>query len=129
MKRILLAACLALGACTTGQALNSAGSVADASGLPAPATYANRTAADEQALFAVEGFYKAARLAVETGVDAGLIKSATASRFADLDNRAYLALAVVRGAYRTGNSDTYLKALSEAQIAIQGLLALTGKGA
>jgi hypothetical protein len=126
MKRILLAACLALGACTPGQ-INSAGSAADAAGVPAPATYANRTAADEQALFAVEGFYKAARLAVETGVDAGLIKGATASRFADLDNRAYLALAVVRGAYRTGNSQTYHQALADAQLAIKGLLSLTGR--
>lgn len=129
MKHILIAACLALGACTTGQALNSAGSVADAAGVPAPVTYANRTAADEKALYAMEAFYKATRIAVETGVDAGLIKGATAARVAEYDNKAYLALATLRGAYRTANASTYVSALSEAQAAIQGLLNLTGKGA
>jgi hypothetical protein len=98
-------------------------------GVPPPATVADKTVLDEQGILACELAYKAARIAVETGVDAGLIKGQAATRFASLDNRAYAALGVARAAYRTGNAASYAEALRQAQTAISGLLALTGKGA
>lgn len=130
MKRlILLALPLALAACTTPLATGAgvAASTADAVGIKPPVVQADKTVLDETAMTAMENFYRAARIAVETGVDAGMIKGATASRFAALDNRAYAALGVVRSAYRSGNAVSYRSALTEAQAAISGLLALTGK--
>ena len=134
MKRIILLALpLALAACTAGQAINSAGTVAattaDAVGVTPPSDFADKTTLDEQGMLACENFYKAARIAVETGVDAGLIKGETAAKVAVLDNQAYAALGAVRSAYRAGNAQSYKNALREAQAVIGGLLSLTGKGA
>ena len=134
MTRLIIAAlALALTACAgAAGTVNSAGTIAagtaDAIGVAPPATHADRTVLDEQGMMAVELAYRAARVAVETGVDAGIIRGATASRFAALDRRAYAAVGVVRAAYRAGNAPSYRNALSEAQAAISGLLALTSKG-
>lgn len=133
MKRlILLALSLSLAACTGG-AINSAGSVAattaDAIGVAPPSEHADKTVLDEQGMLAAELAYKAARVAVEIGVDAGLIRGETATRVAAIDDQAYAALGVARSAYRAGNAQSYKNALRDAQAAISGLLALTGKGA
>lgn len=96
---------------------------------PAPAAVADRTTLDESAALTAELAYKAARVSVETGVDAGFIKGATAAKVATLDSAAYAALGKVRAAYRAGNASTYSSALTEARGAISALLALTGKGA
>ena len=131
MKRIplTLLAALALTACapTVSGVVSAGAGAADVAGVPAPVTVADKTTLDERAMLAIELAYKAARIAVETGVDAGLIRGATATSFAALDNQAFLALATVRSAYRTGNASSYRTALSEAQAAIAGLLTLTGK--
>lgn len=131
MRLILIAACLALAGCaaplTTGAGI--AASTADAVGVAPPAALADQTTLDEQGMLAAELAYKAARIAVETGVDAGLIKGETASRIAALDSTAYAALGAARSAYRAGNAASYKNALREAQAAISGLLALAGKGA
>jgi hypothetical protein len=114
MKRPLLTAFAALslvGCTTTGVP-------------PSPESAADRTVVDEQAATDVELAYKGMRLAIELGVDAGVIKGASASRAAELDNKAYQALQVARAAYRAGNSSNYLAALAEARTAIADALAL-----
>lgn len=110
MKHIILALALtlALPACTT---------------VPAgPGAVAETTVLDEQVAVSVELAYKAARLALETGVDAGLIKGTRATQVAELDNRAYIAVTAVRSAYRAGNAAAYTTAAVEAQIAVSAML-------
>lgn len=117
MKRIAILAALALAGCTPG-GLTS---------VPAsPAEVADTAVLDEQGALAAELAYKAARVAVETGVDAGVIRGVSATRFAELDRKAYVALEKVRTAYRIGNADSYASALTEARGAITALLSLTG---
>jgi hypothetical protein len=120
MIRLVLAiACsLALAACTT-------------TGVPAipdnPAAVADSTVKDEQAQLAVELAYKAARLAVEAGVDAGVIRGERATQFAALDRKAYAAVQASRTAYRTANATSYSGAIATARSAVGQLLALTGR--
>lgn len=94
---------------------------------PAPGAVANKTVLDEQGALAAELAYKAARVAIETGVDAGLIRGATAAKVATLDAKAYAALGVVRKAYEAGNAASYNAAIVTARAAITDLLTLTGK--
>lgn len=119
MKKVVLALCLALGACNGVGALT---------GLPpSPVAAADRTVLDEQAITAVELAYKAARIAVETSVDAGFIKGAAATKVAALDDKAYAAVRVARGFYAAGNATGYFSAIGQAKAAVADLLALTGK--
>ena len=98
------------------------------SGIPAsPVAAANQTVLDEQAMLAVELAYKAARTAAELAVDTGLLEGPAAARVAELDNKAFRAVAVVRSAYATGNAGSYGEALSEARAATAELLALVGR--
>jgi hypothetical protein len=125
MKRLLVAAlALCLAACTGGQ-INSAGTVAagaaDAAGLPAPATVADKTTLDEEGLLRLERLYKATRTAVEMAVDAGVIHGAVASRIAAADNKAFHLLGLARSAYDTGNAATYTAAVAQAQAAISDI--------
>lgn len=95
------------------------------SALPqAPVVAANQTVLDEQAALSVELAYKAARTAIEIAVDAGAIKGERARKLADLDNRAYAAVGIVRRAYRAGNATDYATGLSQARLAVSELLAL-----
>ena len=94
---------------------------------PAPGAIADKTVLDEQGALAAELAYKAARIALETGVDAGVIRGATAARIAALDAKAYAALRVVRRAYEAGNATSYAAALVTVRAAIADLLTLTGK--
>ena len=119
MKRLILATTmplLLLTGCTFGEVASTP-----------PAVVASRTVLDEQGVLAVELAYKAARLAVEAGVDAGAIKGETALRFADLDNKAFLAVTVARNAYAAGNAASYSDALVKGREAVTTLLSLTGK--
>lgn len=119
MKKMFLAAvCMAtaLAGCATLSSVPSS-----------PSVVANKTVLDEQGMLAVELAYSAARIAVETGVDAGVIKGQAALRFATLDNKAFLAVAAVRQAYKAGNATSYSAALKEGRAAVTDLLALTGK--
>lgn len=130
MKRIIAAIALCssvpLGGCalfTPSHIANTAASAADAVGVPAPAIIANRTVLDEHALTALELAYKAERLALETAVDAGLLKGGNATTASTLDNRAYGALSAARAAYSAGNAATYSAALTQAKLAISQALA------
>jgi hypothetical protein len=117
MKRLLIAfAALSLAGCNA-----TAGPIT----VPTPVEYANRTAVDEQAAVGVENAYKAFRLALELGVDTGVIKGERAVRAAKADHTAYNALLVLRSAYKTANSEDFLAAARSANIAIaQGIAAV-----
>lgn len=106
---------LALAACST--------TVAPPLHIPAPAEYAGRTAADEQAAVAVENGYKAFRLALELGVDAGVIKGERAVKAAAADRQAYNAVLIFRSAYKTANAADLLAAGRSANIAIAQAIA------
>lgn len=135
MKRLILCLCalpalaLTLASCglSVGDAASAGATVVDNVGVSAPVVAADRTVLDEQAITGVELAYKAARLTIETGVDAGLIKGATATRVAALDNQAFLALGIARGAYRTGNAANYKAAVAEAGGAVAEILSLIRK--
>jgi hypothetical protein len=107
---LLLSSCAGLGSLLTPPA--------------SPAAVANTTVLDEQAALGVELAYKAARTAVEVGVDAGLIKGARATQFAALDNKAYKAVTTARRAYQAGNATDYATGLSQARLAVADLLSL-----
>lgn len=97
-------------------------------GLPAsPQAVANRTVADEQALQAVELAYKGARIAVEIYVDSGHCTGACATRFRDLNRRAFAAVTAAQTAYHALNEDGYLAALSDARSLANELLSVTGR--
>jgi ribosomal protein S20 len=117
---IMAAAALALSGCAQTTATIPA--------IPAtPAEAANQTALDENGAIGAELAYKAARLAAETAVDAGILKGEQAARIKALDSAAYGAVQRVRAAYAAANASSYAEALSEAQRAISGLLALAGE--
>lgn len=97
-------------------------------GLPAsPQAAANLTIRDEQGLLAVELAYKAARIAVEVYADTGRCTGACATRFRDLNRRAYAAVGAARAAYRAGNATGYFAALAEARTLANDLLSVTGR--
>ncbi|MES2902842.1 MAG: hypothetical protein V4696_01530 [Pseudomonadota bacterium] len=109
MKALILAGAFALSACVPALPTN----------IPtAPVEVANRTAADEQIAIGVESGYKAFRLAIELGVDTGVIKGERASRAASADKRAYAALLVLRQAYATANAADFLTAARAANAAV-----------
>ncbi len=121
MKLLIIAVALALSACgaTSGPLAN----------IPtAPVALADRTAADEQVAIGVEGGYKAFRLAVELGVDTGVIKGTRAALAASADQRAFAALQALRAAYKTANAADYLTAARSANSAIaQGIAVVKGR--
>jgi hypothetical protein len=92
--------------------------------IPAPAEYAERDAADEQAAVAVENGYKAFRLALELGVDTGVLKGERAVKAAAADRQAYNALLIFREAYKTANAADLLTAGRSANIAIAQAIAI-----
>ena len=96
--------------------------------IPAPVELADRTAKDEQAAIAIENGYKAFRLAVELGVDTGVIKGERAAAVAKADQCAYAALLVFRQAYKTANSADLVAAGRNVNAAIdQAIAAVKGK--
>lgn len=109
MKHLILAASLALGACTTAP-------------LPVPATVADSTILDEQAALSVELAYQAAATALLTANRAGVIPDATKPRLKAADQRAYAAVLAVRAAYRAGNATGYSAALTDARGAVTAFL-------
>lgn len=108
MKKVILASfLLSLSACSS---------------IPtSPGVISNQTVLDEKVLIAVELAYKTEVLAIETGINTGVIAGAAAVKIADLDNKAYLAVLVARNAYATGNASTYLGAVASARAAVAGL--------
>lgn len=131
MKRFLLALCmpLALAGCglNAGSVASTGAATADAIGVPAPSTVANRTALDEKAAIGAETAYKLSAKAAALAIKAGIVSSpATIRRIGELDNQAFLALAGIRAAYRAGNATAYTAAFNEAKTAILAVNALLG---
>jgi hypothetical protein len=94
----------------------------------APSSYADQTKVDEQGAVTAELAYKSWRLAVETGVNAGLIKGQLASSVAGLDNRLYSALQAVEAAYAGGNAADINTAVASFNTALTtGYAAIGGK--
>lgn len=118
MKRLYLAILAPL-------ALSGCAGLSSLANVPAtPVEAADSTVMDEQAALSIELAYKAARLAVETGVDAGVIRGERAAQLAEIDNKAFAAVQAARRAYRAGNATSYGAALAEARAAIADMLAL-----
>lgn len=123
---LTLFAALALTGCTTAGAVHTAGTVAaasaDAAGVPAPVTYADRTTLDEKAAIGAETTFtlaaKGATLAIKTGL---VSEPATIVRIGEIRGKAYAALLKVRAAYRTGNATSYSAAFREFETAIRDL--------
>lgn len=135
MRRLIFAAALAasslsMAACaaTPGGVASAGATIADAAGAPAPSSFADKTVLDEKAATAVELAYRAARVAVELGVDAGLIKGQAAASVQTYNRAAWEAVQAVYSAYRAGNAESYREALTRALEASGRLLTLTGKG-
>lgn len=125
MTRIILTALAALSLSSCAALSNAA---AQGAGLPeSPVAVAGLTVRDEQALLGAELAYKAARIAAEIGVDAGMITGARATQFRDLNRRAYAALQIARTAYRAGNASSYWAAIAEARGIADQILTLTGR--
>lgn len=120
-------AALALCGCSalnTASGMASAGAtMADAVGAPAPATYADRTTVDEATMGLAETAYKLSAIAVELGVDVGVIKGERAAWFKATDARAYAALQSLRTAYRAGNSTSFRAAYAELKALLQQVTA------
>jgi hypothetical protein len=93
-----------------------------------PSAFADATTVDEQAGSAVELAYMAARTACELAVDMGRIQGETATRWRDLNRRAYAAVQVARTAYRAGNERSYQAAAGQALPLIAELLSLARGG-
>lgn len=116
MKKLLLASALAL-APLTGCATVPTG----------PGQVADRTILDERVAIGAELAYKAARIACEFAVDAGIIAGPRATQFRQLNTQAYNAVLAVRAAYRAGNAQDFAVAVAEAQGLTNQLLTLTGR--
>jgi hypothetical protein len=119
MRKLLLAVCLfalPVAACST----------LETGTVPAPGTYTNKTVLDEKIAITAHNAYKAWRLAVETGINAGYIKGQLAVRIANVDNQLYSALTVVDQAYATGNAASYAEAIDKFNAALNDGRAIFG---
>jgi hypothetical protein len=95
--------------------------------IPAPNTVADATVLDERAAIGVELAYRGWRIAVETAVEAGIIRGERAAAFAETDRRLYAAVRAARAAYGAGNAADYAAAVDQANAAIaQALAAIRG---
>lgn len=128
MKRQLLIAAaffaLPLAACDTLSNVAAGGA-----GLPSsPVEVCDASQLDENVGIAVETAYKAWRIALELGVDTGLVKGALAAKLAALDNTAYGLTVATQSAYKACNAAGYATAATQANAAItQAIAALRNR--
>jgi hypothetical protein len=93
-----------------------------------PSSVTNTTKLDEQAALTAQLAYKSWRIAVETGVNAGLIKGQLATHVAQLDNQLYSALQAVDAAYSAGNAASFATAIGNFNTALTvGYTAIGGR--
>lgn len=71
-----------------------------------PAAPLAKTTLDERGLLALELAYKAARIGLETAVDAGQVKGERARWLAELDRKAYAFVRAARTVREAGNADS-----------------------
>lgn len=115
MKRFLLPLALALSACTTIPAIP-----------PSPASVANQTKLDEQTGLAITSGYRAAVAAARLANQIRPFSPGTKTRAAELDAKAFAAVAAVRSAYEAGNAESYAAAATKARLLIDQIIALAG---
>lgn len=122
MLKATMAACAALSlvACATP---NGPGT---GTGSPTSSVISLRTA-DEKAMIAAEGTYKALLIAVEAGVDGGAIKGERATQAAALVRKAKGALDLARSAYDRGQSVQMAAELANATGAFAALRGILGR--
>lgn len=118
MKTLLLALSLGLAACSTTLPADPIASI------PAPVSFANRTAADEQIATGIELGYQGFARALELGVDTGVIKGERATRARAAHRAAYQGVLIVREAYKTANAEDFLNAARSANSTIAKAIAL-----
>jgi len=115
MKRLILPFMLALGACTSIPAVP-----------PAPVVAADQTKLDEQAGLAITSAYRAAVAAARLANQIRPFSVATKAKAADLDAKAFAAVAAVRTAYEAGNATSYAEAVTKARGLIDQITDLAG---
>lgn len=111
MRRIwMLVAALLLPAALAGCGGGGAGAIPTS-----PAAVADGTVLDEKAAITAETAYTAASTLGLRLAEAGIIDRA---KFKAADERAYRATLLVRGAYITGNAETFASAISQVNDAV-----------
>jgi hypothetical protein len=120
-KFMILAACLAVAACGDPVGIGSAGTT-----IPTPASVAQHTTADEQAMLRAEQAYRLTRTIGEGLVDTKFAKGGNLVKLRDLDNRLYAALTTARSAYRAFNSSSLLAAVDNVSKLADQVNALAG---
>lgn len=93
---------------------------------PAPASYAGRTAIDEQARNSTELLYKAYRAYLNSQVDSGKLTGAAAAQARETNATAYRSVLIMRQAYAGANAADWLAAARSAEIAIAQAFAAAG---
>lgn len=138
---IIAAAALCLGACATtggqtGYPINDpSGTHPSSTGsatVGSPADIAAKTIVDEKLAIGAEESYKTFRLAVELGVQAGVVHGQLATKMRETDSQLFSALGLIRNAYSIGNATDFQSAVSAFNAALingnQLLAANTGHG-
>jgi hypothetical protein len=93
---------------------------------PPPAVLADRTRLDEQAGLAITTGYRAAVAAARLANQVRPFDAATRTKAADLEARAFAAVAAVRAAYEAGNARDHAEAVAKARALIERITALVG---
>ena len=116
MRKLILAALapIALAGCTT---------------LPpppsAPVAVADQTVIDEQVGLTITLAYTAAAKAAALAIETGFVSDpATIRTIGVASDRAFAAVEAVEAAYSAGNAKTYAAALTDARLAVAGLLTI-----
>lgn len=102
MKHVVLAAALALGACTGSEVVS-------------PGQVATTTKLDEQAGLSITLAYQAANRLGLLAIRSGIARGATADRIKTLDAEAFGWIQRVRTAYEAGNAASYTEAVARAR--------------
>lgn len=129
MKTVLLAVtAFALSACTVDRhAVVSAGATAaDTVGIAPPSTVADKTVLDEEVGLGLTTAYRGAVALARVANRAKPFSPALKVRVAELDSKAFKAVAAVRTAYEAGNQDSYTAAAKTARGLIDEIIALAG---
>lgn len=115
MKRLLIPLVLALSACATVPTIPQS-----------PAAVADATKLDEQAGLAITTGYRAAVAAARLANRVAPFSPSTKARAADLEAKAFAAVAAVRTAYEAGNAASYSAAIANARTLIDQITDLAG---
>lgn len=117
MRKLCIVLILALSSCSTFSSIPTS-----------PVSVCNKTTLDEQTGTAAEAGYMAFRRVVETWVDMGLMKPATARAIRPINTALFQLTLKEQTAYKTCNAASYADAINEIKnILPQGYAALAAK--